>query len=119
MCDIQDFFLSFISILSTLGIALGVATLIIVLSVMNGFQKEVRDKMLSVLSHIEVFPQSSSKNVSRDIMEGLKQRTENESERSPKNRTMQSLLLPSGLSAQALIYGICITLFLLVLLNLA
>lgn len=38
-----------------LGIALGVAALIVVLSVMNGFQKEVRDRMLSVLSHIEVF----------------------------------------------------------------
>lgn len=37
------------------GIALGVAALIIVLSVMNGFQKEVRDRMLSVLPHIEVF----------------------------------------------------------------
>ncbi len=36
------------------GIALGVAALIIVLSVMNGFQKEVRDRMLSVLPHIEV-----------------------------------------------------------------
>ena len=64
-------FLSFISILSTLGIALGVATLIIVLSVMNGFQKEVRDKMLSVLSHIEVFSQSLDKDVSKDIMEGI------------------------------------------------
>ena len=38
-----------------LGIALGVAALIIVLSVMNGFQKEVRDRMLSVVSHAEVF----------------------------------------------------------------
>lgn len=38
-----------------LGIALGVAALIIVLSVMNGFQKEVRDRMLGVLAHIEVF----------------------------------------------------------------
>ena len=37
-----------------LGIALGVAALIIVLSVMNGFQKEVRERMLSVVSHIEV-----------------------------------------------------------------
>ncbi|MBE2261133.1 MAG: lipoprotein-releasing ABC transporter permease subunit, partial [Burkholderiaceae bacterium] len=37
-----------------LGIALGVAALIIVLSVMNGFQKEVRDRMLSVVSHIEI-----------------------------------------------------------------
>ena len=48
-------FISFISGVSMLGIALGVAALIIVLSVMNGFQKEVRDRMLSVVSHIEVF----------------------------------------------------------------
>jgi lipoprotein-releasing system permease protein len=47
-------FISFISGVSMLGIALGVAALIIVLSVMNGFQKEVRDRMLGVISHIEV-----------------------------------------------------------------
>jgi len=38
-----------------LGIALGVAALIIVLSVMNGFQKEVRDRMLSVIAHVEIY----------------------------------------------------------------
>jgi lipoprotein-releasing system permease protein len=48
-------FISFISGVSMLGIALGVAALIIVLSVMNGFQKEVRDRMLGVIAHIEVF----------------------------------------------------------------
>lgn len=48
-------FISFISAISMLGIALGVAALIIVLSVMNGFQKEVRDRMLSVVAHIEIF----------------------------------------------------------------
>ena len=47
-------FISFISGVSMLGICLGVAALIIVLSVMNGFQKEVRERMLSVLSHAEV-----------------------------------------------------------------
>lgn len=47
-------FISFISGVSMLGIGLGVAALIIVLSVMNGFQKEVRDRMLSVVSHVEV-----------------------------------------------------------------
>ena len=47
-------FISFISGVSRLGIALGVAALVIVLSVMNGFQKEVRDRMLSVIAHIEV-----------------------------------------------------------------
>lgn len=48
-------FISFISGVSMLGIALGVAALIIVLSVMNGFQKEVRERMLGVIAHVEVF----------------------------------------------------------------
>ena len=48
-------FISFISGVSMLGIALGVAALIIVLSVMNGFQSEVRDRMLSAIAHVEVF----------------------------------------------------------------
>lgn len=51
----RNAFISFISAISMGGIALGVAALIIVLSVMNGFQKEVRDRMLSVLAHVEVF----------------------------------------------------------------
>ena len=50
----RDGFMSFISGMSVASIALGVAALIIVLSVMNGFQKEVRDRMLSVIAHIEV-----------------------------------------------------------------
>ena len=50
----KDRFMSFISGMSVAYIALGVAALIIVLSVMNGFQKEVRDRMLSVIPHIEV-----------------------------------------------------------------
>ncbi|MFM2057461.1 MAG: hypothetical protein RLY71_1846 [Pseudomonadota bacterium] len=48
-------FISFISGVSMLGIALGVAALIIVLSVMNGFQKEVRERMLSVIAHVEIY----------------------------------------------------------------
>lgn len=54
----RNSFISFISLISVLGISIGVAALIVVLSVMNGFQKEVRDRMLSVLSHIEVFEAS-------------------------------------------------------------
>ena len=50
-----DRFVSFIAASSMAGIALGVAALIIVLSVMNGFQVQVRDRMLSVLPHIELF----------------------------------------------------------------
>ncbi|MCS6996564.1 MAG: lipoprotein-releasing ABC transporter permease subunit [Casimicrobiaceae bacterium] len=47
-------FISFISLVSMLGIALGVAALIIVLSVMNGFQSELRSRMLAALAHVEV-----------------------------------------------------------------
>jgi lipoprotein-releasing system permease protein len=47
-------FISFISFVSVIGIALGVAALIIVLSVMNGFQKEVRDRMLAAIAHVEL-----------------------------------------------------------------
>jgi lipoprotein-releasing system permease protein len=47
-------FIGFISFVSILGIALGVAALIIVLSVMNGFQREVRDRMLGVIAHVEL-----------------------------------------------------------------
>ncbi len=44
-------FLSFISVVSMLGLALGVAVLIVVLSVMNGFERELRTRILSVTSH--------------------------------------------------------------------
>ncbi|WP_153100710.1 lipoprotein-releasing ABC transporter permease subunit [Paraburkholderia hayleyella] len=53
-------FISFIALVSMSGIALGVAALIVVLSVMNGFQKEVRDRMLSVLAHVEIFSPTGS-----------------------------------------------------------
>ncbi len=47
-------FISFISFVSMAGIVLGVAALIIVLSVMNGFQEELRTRILGVASHVEV-----------------------------------------------------------------
>ena len=50
----RNHFISFISMISMLGIALGVAALIIVLSVMNGFQKEIRARILGVTPHLEV-----------------------------------------------------------------
>lgn len=51
----RNSFISFISLISIICIAVGVSALIIVMSVMNGFQKEVTDRMLSVLAHIEVY----------------------------------------------------------------
>jgi lipoprotein-releasing system permease protein len=50
----RNHFISFISAISLLGITLGMTALITVLSVMNGFQKEVRDRILSAASHIQV-----------------------------------------------------------------
>ena len=50
----KNHFISFISLTSMIGIALGVAALIVVLSVMNGFQSELRTRILGVASHIEI-----------------------------------------------------------------
>ena len=47
----RDGFLSFVTIISMVGMVLGVASLIIVLSVMNGFQKELKDKVLAFVPH--------------------------------------------------------------------
>jgi lipoprotein-releasing system permease protein len=56
----RNSFISFISAISLAGIALGVAAVIIVLSIMNGFQKDVTGRMLSVLAHVEVFDRAAA-----------------------------------------------------------
>jgi len=50
----RNHFISFISLTSMAGIALGVAALIVVLSVMNGFQTELRTRILGVASHVQI-----------------------------------------------------------------
>lgn len=50
----RNHFISFISLTSMAGIALGVAALIVVLSVMNGFQTELRARILGVASHVQI-----------------------------------------------------------------
>jgi len=50
----RNHFISFISLTSMFGIFLGVTALIAVLSVMNGFQKEVRTRILGVVSHVQI-----------------------------------------------------------------
>ncbi len=50
----RNHFISFISLTSLLGIALGVMALITVLSVMNGFEKEVRERILDVIAHLTI-----------------------------------------------------------------
>jgi len=50
----RNHFISFISLISMAGIAVGVAILITVISVMNGFEKELRDRILGMVSHATV-----------------------------------------------------------------
>jgi lipoprotein-releasing system permease protein len=59
----RNFLISFTSLISIIGTALGVAALIIVLSVMNGFQKELRTRILGVVSHVQI---TGADNVLRD-----------------------------------------------------
>lgn len=50
----RNHFISFIALISVLGIALGMTVLITVLSVMNGFQREIRTRILGVASHVQL-----------------------------------------------------------------
>ena len=50
----RNHFISFISLISMAGIALGVMTLITVLSVMNGFERELRERILGMVSHATI-----------------------------------------------------------------
>ena len=50
----RNHFISFISMISICGIALGVAALIVVLSVMNGFQTELRSRILAAVAHVQI-----------------------------------------------------------------
>jgi len=56
----RNSFISFISAISMAGIALGVTALIVVLSVYNGFQTVVTERMVSVLGHVEVYEVSGA-----------------------------------------------------------
>src|SRR5260370_21003316 len=47
-------FVSFVALMSVCGLTLGVATLIVVLSVMNGFERELRSRILAVTSHATI-----------------------------------------------------------------
>ena len=52
-------FISIISAFSVLGVMLGVMTLIIVLGVMNGFEKDLKEKILGTVSHLVVLNHST------------------------------------------------------------
>lgn len=100
----RNSFISFISLISVAGIALGVAALIVVLSVMNGFQKEVTDRMLSVLAHIEVF---DARGAMPDWQQAAKEAFRNPEVKgaAPFVET-QGLLLQDGVMRPSVIRGI-------------
>ena len=50
----KEKFISLISLISILGVAVGVACLIIVISVMNGFDEDLKEKIIGTYSHIEI-----------------------------------------------------------------
>ena len=65
----RNHFISFISMISMGGILLGVTALITVLSVMNGFQNEVRDRILGMTAHVEVQSYGQRLDHWRDVVE--------------------------------------------------
>ncbi|MGZ5099325.1 MAG: lipoprotein-releasing ABC transporter permease subunit [Usitatibacter sp.] len=69
-------FISFISLISMLGIALGIAALITVMSVMNGFEKEIRARILGAAAHIQILGGESGIADWEDLARGVKQHPE-------------------------------------------
>ncbi len=67
----RNHFISFISLISILGIALGVMALITVLSVMNGFEKELRERILGMASHAHVTSFDSKLYKWKDVREKI------------------------------------------------
>lgn len=62
----HKFFVSFITWVSLIGVCVGVAALIVILSVMNGLEGELRDRLLSLSSHARVVPADASGHASVD-----------------------------------------------------
>jgi len=72
----QNHFISFISLISMLGIALGVTTLITVISVMNGFEKELRSRILGAISHATIQPLDRPLDNWRELISDMNARTD-------------------------------------------
>ena len=71
----RNHFISFISISSMIGVALGVMALITVISVMNGFEKELKDRILGMASHA-VIEESNGLNDWQSVIQGVKSHPE-------------------------------------------
>lgn len=67
----RSYFISFISLIAMAGIALGIVALITVMSVMNGFEKELTSRVLSMASHADVAPVGDSPTPWRPLAQAL------------------------------------------------
>ena len=72
----RNHFISFISLTSMLGIALGVTTLITVISVMNGFEKELRARILGAIAHATIQPADGSQMEWRNVIKKVEEHPE-------------------------------------------
>ncbi len=72
----RNHFISFISMTSMLGIALGVTTLITVISVMNGFEKELRTRILGAIAHATIQPADGSSMEWRNVIDRVEKHPE-------------------------------------------
>lgn len=72
----RNHFISFISLTSMLGIALGVTTLITVISVMNGFEKELRSRILGAIAHATIQPADGSSMEWRSVVDRVEEHPE-------------------------------------------
>jgi lipoprotein-releasing system permease protein len=72
----RNHFISFISLTSMLGIALGVTTLITVISVMNGFEKELRARILGAIAHATIQPADGAQMEWRNVIKQVEQHPE-------------------------------------------
>ena len=103
---------SFISMLAIAGLALGVALLVIVLSVMNGFDRELRERILSVVPHVQLIHGIGVTDwqTQQTLIEGLDQVSEvtpyNEAEGLIHSRQKTRPLQLLGLSAESLPSGL-------------
>ena len=69
----RNHFISFISLISMLGITLGIVALVVVLSVMNGFHKEIRERILGMASHATISGPEGALEDWREVMEKARQ----------------------------------------------
>ena len=101
----KDSFFSLITILSFLGISLGVATLIIVMSVMNGFREELTNKVLGINGHIKIQLYNSSKITEYESIINSLNNFSNELDAQPVIIT-QSLLSTKNFSSGVMLKGL-------------